>query len=235
VGSKVSPLNCWNCFPSSHWTVYFDDFFLVAEVHEARHVDLAQQLLFLITGWQTSDEKDGGFDSISRILGVQIDLGDSHLGAVTISNVASRVRELTATIDELLGRGMMSAAAMRTLRGRLVFAEAQIFGRLTSLHMKQLSRLENLVGEISIDSDLAESLKFLRDRVITGGPRRVLSTVCRVFHLYTDACFESSDGGVGGVLIGGNGDVLSFFSEKVNVETVNLLNPDKKQNLIFEF
>ena len=28
--------------------------------------------------------------------------------------------------------------------------------------------------------------------------------------------------------------MLSFFSEKVNVETVNLLNPDKKQNLIFE-
>lgn len=217
-----------------HWTVYFDDFFLVAEVHEARHIDLAQQLLFLVTGWQTSDEKEGGFDSISRILGVQINLGDSHLGAVTISNVASRVRELTATIDELLGRGLMSAAEMRTLRGRLVFAEAQIFGRLTSVHMKRLSRLENLVGEISIDSELAESLKFLRDRVLTGGPRRVLSTVGRVFHLYTDACFESSDGGVGGVLIGGSGDVLSFFSEKVGVETANLLNPDKKQNLIFE-
>ena len=116
----------------------------------------------------------------------------------------------------------MSAAEMRTLRGRLVFAEAQIFGRLTSVHMKQLSRLENLVGEISIDRELGDNLRFLRDRVITGGPRRVLSTVGRVFHLYTDASYENSEGGVGGVLIGGNGDVLSFFSEKVNVETVNL-------------
>ena len=34
-----------------HWTVYFDDYFLVAEVHESRHVDMAQQLLFQILGW----------------------------------------------------------------------------------------------------------------------------------------------------------------------------------------
>ena len=84
-------------------------------------MDLTQQLLFMITGWQTSDEKEGGFNSVSRIVGVQIDLGDLHLGAVTISNVASRVKELTATIDEVLLRGKMSASEMRTLRGRLVF------------------------------------------------------------------------------------------------------------------
>lgn len=117
-------------------------------------MDLTQQLLFMITGWQTSDEKEGGFNSVSRIVGVQIDLGDLHLGAVTISNVASRVKELTATIDEVLLRGKMSASEMRTLRGRLVFCRAQIFGRLTSVHMKQLSRLENMVGEIQIDQEL---------------------------------------------------------------------------------
>ena len=91
-----------------HWTVYFDDFFLVAEIYESKHVDLAQRLLFMVTGWQTSDEKEGGFSSISRILGVQIDLGDSHLASVTISNVESRVRELTTTIDDLLAKGSMT-------------------------------------------------------------------------------------------------------------------------------
>eukprot|EP00435_Cladocopium_sp_Y103_P014075 s1805_g3.t1 len=88
-----------------HWTVYFDDFFLVAEVHECGHVDLAQRLLFMITGWQTSDEKEGGFSSVSRILGVQIDLADSHLGTAVICNVKSRVEELSATIDAILKKG----------------------------------------------------------------------------------------------------------------------------------
>ena len=73
---------------------------------------------------------------------------------------------------------------MRALRGRLVFAEAQIFGRLASVHMKRLSRLESLVGEVAIDQELGESLMFLKDRVITGGPRRVLASVGRVF-IYT--------------------------------------------------
>ena len=108
-----------------HWTVYFDDYILVAEVHESRHVDLAQQLLFSLLGWQTSDEKESGFNRISRILGVQIDLSEAHLGVAVISNVESRVKELASTIDDILARGSLTTAEMRVLRGRLVFAESQ--------------------------------------------------------------------------------------------------------------
>eukprot|EP00435_Cladocopium_sp_Y103_P055201 s3147_g18.t1 len=194
------------------WSVYFDDYFLVAEVHEARQIDLAQKLLFLITGWQTSDEKEGGFDAISRILGVQIDLQDAHLGSITISNVESRVRELTASIDEIVSRGSITAAEMKALRGRLVFAESQIFGRLTGIHMKQLSRLEGMVGDVSVDGDLLKSLNFLRNRILTGEPRKVLADVGRVFHLYTGASYEDGVSGLGGVLIDDNGEVLSFLS-----------------------
>eukprot|EP00435_Cladocopium_sp_Y103_P032952 s285_g8.t1 len=219
---------------SLHWTVYFDDFFLVAEVHETAHVDLAQRLLFSITGWQTSDEKEGGFDSISRILGVQIDLGDAHLGTVSICNVESRVRELTATIDDVLKKGSITASEMRSLRGRLVFAEAQIFGRLTGIHLKQLSKLEHMVGEAVVDGDLRNSLVFLRNRVITGQPRKLQSDVGRVFHLYTDACFEGGEGGLGAVLFDDSGNTLSFFSEKLGASGVNAINPLRKKNVIFE-
>jgi hypothetical protein len=118
-----------------HWTVYFDDYFLVVEVSEAKHIDLAQQLLFMLLGWRTSDEKEGGFNAMSRILGVQIDLAEAHLGVAVVHNVESRVRELVSTIDEILGRGTLTMAEMRTLRGRLVFAESQIFGRLAGVLM----------------------------------------------------------------------------------------------------
>ena len=115
-----------------HWTVYFNDYFLVAKVFEAKHVDMAQQLLFMVLGWQTSDEKEGGFNSTSRIIGVKIDVADAHMGAATISNVESRVRELVATIDEILARGTISTAEMMVLRGRLVL----IYGRLAGSHMR---------------------------------------------------------------------------------------------------
>ena len=57
--------------------------------------------------WKTSDEKEGGFNSLARILGVQIDLADAHLGVAVVSNVESRVRELVAFIDDILGRGIL--------------------------------------------------------------------------------------------------------------------------------
>ena len=100
----------------------------------------------MILNWQTSDEKEGGFNSLARILGVQMDLADAHLGVAVVSNVESRVRELVVSIDDILGRGTLTSAEMRVLRGRLVFAAAQIFGRLNDVHVKQLSRFESMVG-----------------------------------------------------------------------------------------
>ena len=199
-----------------HWTVYFDDYFLVAEVHESKHVDMAQQLLFMILNWKTSDEKEGGFSSLARILGVQIDMADSRLGVAVVSNVESRVRELVASIDDILSRDTLSSAEIKVLRGRLVFAEAQIFGRLTGVHMKQLSRFENLVGGTQIDDEIKRSLLFMRDRVLNAEARKLLADVGYVCHLYTDACFEAGGGGLGGVLFGGFGNRLSFFSEKMS-------------------
>ena len=48
----------------------------------------------------------------------------------------------------------MSSAEMRVLRGRLIFAEAQIFGKLTGLHMQQLGRWEHAIGNARLDEDL---------------------------------------------------------------------------------
>eukprot|EP00435_Cladocopium_sp_Y103_P010662 s4477_g2.t1 len=128
-----------------HWTVYFDDYFLVAEVHESRHVEMAQQLLFLLLGWETSNEKEACFGGISRVLGVQIDLSETRMGAITVSNVESRVKDIVSMIDDVLSKGVASLSEVRVLCGRIVFAEAQIFGRLAGIHMKRLGRLEHVV------------------------------------------------------------------------------------------
>eukprot|EP00435_Cladocopium_sp_Y103_P037801 s2791_g10.t1 len=128
----------------------------------------------------------------------------------------------------------MSAAEMRVLRGRLVFAEAQIYGRLAGVHMQESNRWEHAVGESQIDEDLRDSLLFLRDRIVLGGPRRVLADHGRVFHLYTDACYAGGVGGLGGILYDGHGKMLSFFSTEVNREQVQILNPSKKETVIFE-
>ena len=85
-----------------------------------------------------------------------------------------------------------------------------------------------------MDDDVRKSLIFLRDRVLHGEPRRLLSEVGRTFHLYTDACYEDGKGSLGGVLFDETGSMLSYFSEVASPEVVAMLNPSGKKGMIFE-
>ena len=49
---------------SIHWSVYFDDFVLVASEPECKHLDMIQGGLFSLLGWETSSEKDAGFSEL---------------------------------------------------------------------------------------------------------------------------------------------------------------------------
>ena len=217
-----------------HWAVFFDDFYLIASKPESRHVELAQQLFFRLVGWEVSSEKEANFDTIARILGVQVDLSESSLGTYSVCNVETRVRDLVSSVNSLLEKGRMTMAEMRVLRGRLIFTEAQIYGRITGIHMQKLAKWEHAIGDVAIDEETKSSLEFLRDRVLLGGPRCVVANHGRVFHLYTDASYENGKGGLGGVLLDGSGNLLSSFSSQINEKHVAILNPFSKKTIIFE-
>jgi hypothetical protein len=100
--------------------------------------------------------------------------------------------------------------------------------------MQNLSRWEHAVGAAPIDVGLKVSLMFLRDRVVKGEPRTVDSGIGKVFHLYTDACYENGQGGLGGVLYNELGEMLSYFSAHVTEAQAARLNPLGKDTIIFE-
>ena len=91
----------------------------------------------------------------------------------------------------------------------------------------------NAIGEVPIH-DLRACLEFIRDRIVNGGPRTVDAAQGEVFHLYTDACYEESAGGLGGVLFDQYGRMLSFFSCEIKAEQAAALNPLSKKTIIFE-
>ena len=43
--------------PQLHWSVFFDDFFVIAAEEEASHIHLVQRSLFELVGWATSSER----------------------------------------------------------------------------------------------------------------------------------------------------------------------------------
>ena len=195
-----------------HWSVYFDDFFLIESKAQSRHTGMVVTSFFSMLGWDVSDEKDAGFLTVARVLGVCIDLSDTKSGLVSVYNTDSRKTEIKDSIDKLLETGAYKRGELLTLRGRLRFAENQIFGKSCNVATKIVSSYAEHHPHGTISNELAASLKVLRNRVVDSGPCRIKSGVKNVMHLYTDACYEPGPkAGIGGVLIDGDGTCLYCF------------------------
>ena len=217
-----------------HWSVYFDDYFVVTSEQESRHVDLALQTLVSLLGWETSGEKDAGFDTVSRVLGVMVDLTDSSDNLVRVTNTESRIKELVASMNQLIDKSRFRPGELRVLRGRLQFAENQLFGRAAGKHLKTLSRHAEMLGSGTVDSELTEALIYLRDRVILGPPRLLRAGTGQQFFLFTDASYEQGEVGLGGVLFDGFGNIVSWFGENLSDLDAVVLNPLEKETIIYE-
>ena len=123
------------------WTCFFDDFLTFSKgVHSdntARTVDM----LFRLLGWRYAVEGDKAqeFSASFTALGIQIDLGKFPEGVVEFSNTVKRVKELNETIQLLLNKGPMTVLESQKLRGRMQFADSQLFGRVSKFCMKAVS------------------------------------------------------------------------------------------------
>ena len=134
----------------------------------------------------------------------------------------------------MLESGSALAKDFEVLRGRLIFAENQVFGRLTCKHMQCISRACRAKGIVTIHDDLAASLLYLRDRVVLGEARSVSSAQRQTFHLFTDASLENGKSGIGAILYNSQGLVVNWYSEEVQEEVVSALNVDSKKGFIYE-
>ena len=128
-----------------HWTCYFDDFLIIEEREICRHSSMVAECFFKLLGWATSEEKDAGFLSIARVLGVCVDLSDTRRGIVSTYSTEARKLELVSSIDGLLERGRFGKGELATLRGRLLFAENQIFGKGCTVFVKPCRGMLNLI------------------------------------------------------------------------------------------
>ena len=123
---------------------------------------------------------------VARALGVVINLADTHLLRVSVSNSEHRGKDISDMIDGMLAKNFYRKSEMESLRGRLVFAEGQLFGRIAQRSLRDLS-LAIASGSGAVNETLRKSLVFLKDRVTSAHPRVVACGPRRMLHLYTDA------------------------------------------------
>ena len=87
--------------------------------------------LFELLGWDFAKEgrKCVPFGTSCEALGVVFNLENTSDGLAHISNTASRVEEIVAEILKVTTEGGITLTAAQKLRGRMQFAEAQLYGR----------------------------------------------------------------------------------------------------------
>jgi hypothetical protein len=107
----------------------------------AGNTDATVSTLFKLLGWAFAESVDKcvPFSSSCEALGVSFDLSASSKGYASICNTAGRVDELCADLDNVLREGTLSSKQAQRLRGRMQFADAQLFGRTGKRCLKSLS------------------------------------------------------------------------------------------------
>ena len=72
------------------------------------------------------------------MLGLVVDLTESHLGIMSICHTAERGSELTSAVDKVLTDKLLSVKDAERLRGRMIFFEGLTYGRTANTAIKEV-------------------------------------------------------------------------------------------------
>ena len=221
------------------WSSFFDDFVTFCRESESKLVEGVIVQFFKLLGWQVSSgEKDLPFSAEFKALGVEINLSECQLGCVTFKNTAKRINELVGTISEILDKGSMTQPEALSLRGRMQFAKAQIWGRAARLCLNAVTDHAYAGAGGNLSPATCASMATFRECLLSSPPRRISSSLDRPWFVFTDASFQPNDHetpcGLGGVLVNPDGCQVSAFSIVLGFDSLRRLGFPSKKTVIFE-
>ena len=202
---------------------FFDDYVLLSPEVTSCNAELSFSTLLDLLGWpydKTGDKSDT-MTQVVRSLGVELVLRESPRRFITVKNTEKRVAELLQCIEQILCQDRVTKTVAVSLKGRLGFAQGQIFGRT-------MRRLINELTAVSLGQErgdpLSENVKRTLREVSAlfkdARPRKVSAFTNEVCYIFTDASFEpeSCEGGIGAVLVSPQGTIVSWFSHMLSKE-----------------
>ena len=153
------------------WSVYFDDFLCLARSSESRHVEFCVDSLFSLLGWRISKNKLLDFNTLCKVLGVQLDLRQSCDKLCFVTSTEERVEELVNELNGALHTNMLPRSEGEKLRGRLQFASSQVSGRNFRRLLKVLSN-QGTRGRKTLSQHTQSCLRDIRELLIRNIPRK---------------------------------------------------------------
>eukprot|EP00435_Cladocopium_sp_Y103_P074393 s19_g48.t1 len=226
------------------WSSFYDDFVCICPASAAVQVDRMVRLLFQVLGWKlsTDESKDQDFSKIFQALGVEFDLSELRNGFFTVGNTGTRKLELGAKIDAILEADCLSGTEATSLRSRLLFADAQVFGRFAKAALHEIGSVGLASQDMRPLTDaVRRSLTWMKERVVHSPPRKIDFLETETFYLFLDgACTDFSETlswsgtSIGGVLVYPDGTIRECFGEMLPRELLKEWGRDDQQQYIFE-
>ena len=155
-------------------TSFFDDY---CQLEFAPLCDPAWktvETVLTILGWKIAlgEDKRVPFGKSFNMLGAVVDLSLSMKGEVLILNKASRVQELVATVDKLAEGAQFSESDLQSLRGRLLYAAGNTFGRCTQVAVQAWGRLARKGTSTFLDAELLKCIQFAVGTLASAQPKK---------------------------------------------------------------
>lgn len=220
------------------WTSFYDDFICAAQPQLAKSSELAVTLLFKLTGWLFAEEGDKcmPFSNSCSALGVHFNLEDSKAFCALVSNTASRVDELVADLEEILQRGTLGSKDAQRIRGRMQFAESQMYGRTGKRCLRTLNEFAEC-RKFRLSPKDSFFLRLFQSLLRNSPPREVRCGLKGNVLVFSDACYERDSRdlvcGLGGVIFV-PGLPVQFFSLALDSAAREVLGESSKKQIIFE-
>ena len=123
------------------WSSFYDDFITFSRNDGADNTEASVCFFFDLLGWRfaVDGDKASEFSLSFSALGIVVNLEHFLEGWVEFCNTAKRSEELASTIDQMIDKGTMSLLESQRLRGRMQFAEGQLFGRIGQQCLRAVS------------------------------------------------------------------------------------------------
>ena len=152
---------------------FFDDF---TQIEASKLCDsaLASSESFLaLLGWRVSmkETKRLPFEKKFTSLGVQLEFLQRDLGLIRISNKPGRIESIKALAKEILKHGRLGFKGALSLRGKLTYAEGQLFFRASAPICRLLSIWAKVGTERKLSIELAEAIGTIGDTLEMSGPK----------------------------------------------------------------
>ena len=193
------------------WSNFYDDFITFSADELTSNTDQTVDLFFKSLGWKDAidGEKSSEFSNKFSALGIEVDLTNFSQGFAEFKNTSKRVLELCGYIDKALTDGKLTLLDSQKLRGRMQFADGQLFGRLGRLCLRAVTEHAYSGKGPRIQEGCVQALRRFKDFLQHSPPRRIQRSSHKTWLIFTDACYEPTSTtwrcGIGGVIISPDG------------------------------